>query len=274
MQNRFPRWILFLLIALFLAGCDLPGGGTSPAAGKKTIVVAGSTSIMPFAEKLAEYYMLAHPNLSIDVQGGGSSAGIQACLNRTVDIGMSSRELKDKEKVLSQTVICYDAIAVVVHPTNTSAALTQEQIKGIYSGRIRSWKELGWVDRAIDMVTREEGSGTRSAFEDLMMRGVEISESTMVQDSNGSVKEVIATDPYAIGYISLGVVDEKVKRLPIDGVAATVENIKAKRYRIVRPFLYLTLGSPGPEAKSFIDFVVSREGQNVLKKEGFVPVNE
>ena len=123
-------------------------------------------------------------------------------------------------------------------------------------------------------MTREEGSGTRGAFEELVMGKTDIHDSTMVQDSNGSVKEVVATDPYAIGFISLGVVDEKVKALRVGGVEPTVENIKTGTYHMVRPFLYLTRGEPADAARLFITYVLSKDGQRILKKEGLVPVNE
>jgi phosphate transport system substrate-binding protein len=229
---------------------------------------------MPFSEKLAEHFKIERPRITVDVQGGGSSAGIQACINRTVEIGMSSRELKGDEKILRQIVICHDGIAVVVHPRNPIRDITLEQVRAVYGGKIRNWKALGWIDRNIDAVTREEGSGTRGAFEELAMRKTDIDDSTMVQDSNGSVKEVVATDPYAIGYLSLGVVDAKVRALSVGGVSPTVKNIKTGKYRMVRPFLYLTMGEPGETARLFIAYVLSKEGQGILKKEGLIPVNE
>jgi phosphate transport system substrate-binding protein len=229
---------------------------------------------MPFSEKLAEHFKIEKPRISVDVQGGGSSAGIQACINKTVDIGMSSRELKGEERSLNEIPICHDGIAVVVHPRNKLRNLTLDKIRDIYSGKITNWKELGWIDRNIDCVTREEGSGTRGAFEELVMGKTEIHDRIMVQDSNGSVKEVVATDPYAIGYISLGVVDSSVSPVSVDGVSPTTKNITAKKYRIVRPFLYLTAGEPSSSARLFIDFVLSKEGQRILKKEGLIPINE
>lgn len=239
----------------------------------KTITVAGSTSIMPFTEKLAEHFMLEKPGTSVDVQGGGSSAGIQATINRTVAIGMSSRELKDDEKMLNAIVICHDAIAVVVHPKNPLGGLTSGQVRDIYSGKIRNWKQLGWIDRNISVVTREEGSGTRGAFEDLVMKKAFIDDAVMVQDSNGAVREVVGNDPYALGYISLGIVDSRVKILSVDGVRPSIETARNSSYGIVRPFLYLTLGQPAGQSRTFIDFVLSLQGQTILRKEGLVPVH-
>jgi len=250
--------------------CSREGTGDKDDA--STITIAGSTSVMPFTEKLAEYFMLDHPDFVINVQGGGSTAGVQACLNRTVDIGMSSRNLKDDEKTLNTITICNDGIAIVVHPNNTINNLTLEQIRDIFNGRIKNWKDLGWIDRRIDAVTREEGSGTRGSFEELVMNKMEIDDGIMVQDSNGSVKEIIATDPYAIGYISLGLLDKRVKGLAIDGIAPTVENIKNGSYLIVRPFLFITNGTPGEKVRLFIDYVLSNDGQTILKKEGLIDI--
>ncbi len=264
--------VLLLFIALIFWGTfDIRRSGASRKA--TSITLAGSTSVMPFSEKLAEFFMLERPSFSVDVQGGGSSAGIQAAINRTVDIGMSSRNLKDDEKVLKEILICHDGISIVVHPNNPLRDITLDQIRQIYRGKITNWKELGWIDRNIDAVSREEGSGTRGAFEELVMGKEFIDDGIMVQDSNGSVKEVVATDPYAIGYISLGIVDNRVKALAIDGIQPSVQNIIEHKYRMVRPFLYLTAGEPTGATKVFIDFVLSREGQNILRKEGLIPVS-
>jgi len=250
--------------------CSREGAGDKGNA--SAITIAGSTSVMPFTEKLAEYFMLDHPDFVINVQGGGSTAGVQACLNRTVDIGMSSRQLKGDEKSLNAITVCNDGISVTVHPKNPIDNLTLEQIRDIFNGKIKNWKDLGWIDRKIDAVTREEGSGTRGAFEELIMNKMEIDDGIMVQDSNGSVREVVATDPYAIGYLSLGLLDERVKGLSVEGIAPTVENIKAGNYKIVRPFLFLTNGRPGDNTQLFIDFVLSKDGQIILKKEGLIDI--
>jgi phosphate transport system substrate-binding protein len=268
------RLTLLLFFVNFIVCCG--GQDKKPQSSHKrsTVTVAGSTSIMPFSEKLAEHFKIEHPHITVDVQGGGSSAGIQACLNKTVDIGMSSRELKGDEQVLKIIPICHDGIAFIVHRRNPLKDISIENIKKIYAGQITNWNQLGWKDRQIDCVTREEGSGTRGAFEELLMNKAEISERIMVQDSNGSVKEVVANDPYGIGYISLGVVDAKVKALSVNGVAPTTKNIQARKYHIVRPFLFLTPGESKESASSFIKYVLSKEGQRILKKEGLVPINE
>ncbi len=267
---KIISFILSLSIVLLLS-CDDNNARVSHEK-KHAIIIAGSTSVMPFIEKLSEHFMVDRPLFRINVQGGGSTAGIQACFNKTIEIGMSSRQLKQEEKVLKEIIICYDGISVVVHPKNPIRELTLKQIRDIFSGKIKNWKELGWIDRKIDAITREEGSGTRGSFEDLIMKNEEINDSIMVQDSNGSVKEIVATDPYAIAYISLGLVDNRVRALSIDGVAASLLNIKTKKYKIVRPFLFITNGTPNEFVQTFIDYVLSVDGQNIFKKEGLIGI--
>lgn len=264
---------VFFIIFLMLSVCFCSNTSKDGAAKKHTITIAGSTSVMPFTEKLAEHFMVDRPKFVIDVQGGGSTAGIQACLNDTVNIGMSSRKLKEEER-LNEIIICYDGISIVVHPKNPINGLTLEQVRNIFNGKIKSWSQLGWIDRRIDAITREEGSGTRGSFEELVMGKEEIYDGIMVQDSNGSVKEIVATDPYAIGYISLGLVDKKVKALTIDGVMPSIVSIKTGLYKIVRPFIYLSNGEPDDNTKEFIYFVLSGQGQDILKKEGLIGVYE
>jgi phosphate transport system substrate-binding protein len=264
--------LFFLVLStIMLSSCN--DNSAKATHGKKhTITVAGSTSVMPFIEKLSDHFMVDRPMFRINVQGGGSTAGIQACLNKTIEIGMSSRQLKQKEKVLRDIVICYDGISVVVHPENPIREMTLKQIRGIFNGQIKNWKELGWIDRKIDAITREEGSGTRGSFEDLIMENEEIYDGIMVQDSNGSVREIVATDPYAIAYISLGLVDNRVRALSIDGVSASIKNIRSKKYKFVRPFLFVTNGPPNEIVQTYIDFILSPDGQNILKKEGLIGI--
>lgn len=270
-MSKIISIILLSLSVMILCSCNDNFLKLSHS-GKSTITIAGSTSVMPFVEKLSEHFMIDRPGFRINVQGGGSTAGIQACLNKTIEIGMSSRQLKEEEKSLEEIIICYDGISVVVHPGNPIKELTLGQIRAIFTGEISNWKELGWIDRQIDAITREEGSGTRGSFEDLVMDRKEIYDGIMVQDSNGSVKEIVATDPYAIGYISLGLVDSRVKALSVDGVEASLENIKNNHYKFVRPFIFITNGVPGDIVQTFINFVLSIEGQNILKKEGLVGI--
>ncbi len=239
---------------------------------QKELIVAGSTSIQPFADRWAEIYMAKYPGRIVNVQGGGSSAGIQAARSGAADIGTSSRELKPEEKDLTEIVVARDGLAIIVHPSNPVSELAISQVMQIFAGDTRNWKEFGGRDKAITVVTREEGSGTRGAFQELVMGKIRITKGAIVEDSNGTVREIVAGDPDSIGYISLGLVSEAVKALNLDGVRPTDANILEKRYRLVRPFLFVTDGPASAEAKDFIDFVLSREGQDLIKNEGLIPV--
>lgn len=237
-------------------------------------IVAGSTSVQPYAEILAEEYMIQHPGTEIDIQGGGSSAGITAAKSGIASLGMSSRHLNEDEKSLWSVEIAKDGLGVIVHPSNPIANLTLDQIRKIYSGEIKNWSEIGGNDAKIHLITREEGSGTRSAFAELVMKKTEITPKAIVQDSNGSVKQLVKDDENAIGYISLGLVDKSVKALHLEGIAATQENILNGSYTLSRPFLFVALSEPTGEAKQFLDYVLSPEGQKMLSDEGLVPAAE
>jgi len=238
------------------------------------MTVAGSTSVEPFAELLAEEYMSMHPEAHIYVQGGGSTAGIEAALSGAANIGMSSRNLIDAEKKLYAVTIAKDAIAVIVHPSSAVEDLPLDRIREIFSGRITNWKELGGPDHPIDIVTREEGSGTRESFQKFVMGKEDISLGALVQDSNGAVRQVISSDPNAIGYISLGLVNDQVKALRISGVQPNLANVYNGNYTLVRPFLFVFNGEPAGEAKTFLEFVLTPSAQKLLLKEGLVPVVE
>lgn len=235
------------------------------------IIVAGSTSVQPFAEILAEEYMILHPDCAIDVQGGGSSAGIMSAQSGTADIGMSSRSLKETEMNLWSVEIARDGLAVIVHSSNPIINLTLDQIRDIYTAKTTNWSQIGGTNSKIHVIAREEGSGTRGAFEDLVMDDLRISPKAIVQDSNGAVRQLIADDPNAIGFISLGLVDNSVKALQLDGVAATTENVINGSYGLSRPFLFMTLNQPSGETKLFLDFSLSAEGQKLLSAEGLIP---
>lgn len=235
------------------------------------MTVAGSTSVQPFAEKLAEEFMAEHPDIHINIQGGGSSAGVRAAQTGAAQIGMSSRNLKEKEKGLHETVIAYDGIAVIVHRDNPLDSLSREQVAGIFAGDFTDWRQLDGSEGSIHFVAREEGSGTRGAFEKMVMGERDISLRALVQASNGAVREIVARDPGSIGYISLGLVDERVKALAVDGAAATREAIIAGEYTLVRPFLFLSREEPVGTSKSFIDFIMGPVGQELLSAEGLIP---
>ncbi|HEX5690654.1 MAG TPA: phosphate ABC transporter substrate-binding protein [Roseiflexaceae bacterium] len=262
------RWrllALLLCVALFLSAC-----GGQEAGG---LTVTGSTSVTPFAEHLAELYQHQHAGTTINIQGLGSSAGIRAALDGIAEIGMSSRELKAEEAdQLDQVVIARDALAMIVNPSNPVSDLSREQIQAIFGGATRSWADLGGPDVPIVLVSREAGSGTYGAFEELVMKNEPIATSAMRQGSNGAIRQIVAEDIYAIGYISLGIVDNTVKALSIGGVQPSAEHVEDGSYTLVRPFLFVwRKGQPlGQLASGFLDYVLGPEGQRELTNAGLV----
>lgn len=256
--------------ALLLAGVALLASGCGPK--NVTIQMNGSTSVQPLADELIKVYMQKNPHVKITYAGTGSGSGIKAAQEGTHDIGTSSRELKPEEKTVKEFKIAVDGIAIVVHPSNPVSGLSVEQVKKIFAGEITNWKDVGGPDAPITVVTREDGSGTRGAFTEIVMHETPIKADAVVQTSTGAVITAVASDQNAIGYVSLGSVNNTVKALPINGVAPSVETVKSGEYKIQRPFLFLTKEEPKGEVKKFIDFVLSAEGQQIVKEQGFVPV--
>lgn len=255
---------------------------TVPAPANVKITVAGSTTVQPLAEKLAEVYSAKYPNVQIDVQGGGTGVGVKSGGEGTVDIGAASRDLKDDEKKqypdLRQIMIAWDAIAIVVNPSVTVSGLSKDQIRDIYMGKITNWKQVGGADKAITLVSREEGSGTRDGFQSLVMgndangKANPIAASAILQASNGAVRTTVATTPDAIGYIGFGYVDKSVKALVFDGVELTAATAASKQYPLVRPLNMLVKGTPKPEVQAWLDWILSADGQQVAVTEGYVAV--
>jgi len=262
--------LMLLLISIcFLTACG--SGGSSSA-----FIIAGSTSVQPYVEVLVEEYALLYPDKLIDVQGGGSSAGIQAVESHTAQIGMSSRNLRESEEYLWNERIAKDGLAIIVNPDNPINDLTIDQIRGIYTAEISNWREIdeSGPDARIHIITREEGSGTRSAFEELVMGEYRITPRAIVQDSNGSVRQLVADDPNSIGFISLGLVDigeRPVQALRINGVAPTRNNVMNDDYSLYRSFLFVALEKPTGNVMEFIDFIRSPEGQKIMADEGLIP---
>lgn len=239
---------------------------------------AGSTTVQPLAEKLAEAFSAKHPGVEITIQGGGSSVGVKSAAQGTVDVGAASREVKDSEKEaypnLKIITIARDGIAIVTHPGAPVNGLTKDQAKDIFAGNITNWKDIGGPDKQILVVAREEGSGTRAAFEEMVMgkEGPPIVDTAILQPSNGAIRTTVATTPDSIGFLSFGYLDESVKVLAIDGTEATETNAANGTYSVVRPLNLLTEGEPTGIVKAWIDFILSPEGQAVVVEEGYIAV--
>jgi phosphate transport system substrate-binding protein len=239
------------------------------------IQLAGSTTVQPLAEVLAEAFMADHPDVMIEVQGGGSSVGVTSAGEDTVDIGNASRNVKESEfeefPELQVFTIAYDGIAIVTNLDLELPTLSIDQVKAIFAGEITNYSEVGGPDAEIVVVSREEGSGTRAAFEELVMESgdeeAQITEDALLQQSNGQVRTTLSTTPDSIGFLSFGFLDESVNTVAIDGVDPTVANVKNGSYPIFRPLNMLTNGEPGDLAKAYLDFILSDEGQAIVAED-------
>jgi phosphate transport system substrate-binding protein len=264
------KW-LFLISVTSLALVTLVLGGCGQSA-SSTVTEAGSTTVQPLAEKMAAAFETKNPGVTITIQGGGSSVGVKSAADGTVDIGAASRELKPDEPKLVKHLLARDGIAVVVHPGNPVTGLTKDQIIKIFAGEITDWSEVGGNSGTITVISREEGSGTRAAFEEMVLGEALITDRAILQPSNGALRTAVSTTPLAIGFLSLGYVDSTVKALDVNGVAPTQENCESGMYPIVRPLCFLTKEQPTGLVKAFIDFCTSSEGQEIVQEEGYLSI--
>jgi phosphate transport system substrate-binding protein len=260
-------WFLIPLTCLIMVALALGGCGSSSSG---TITEAGSTTIQPVAEKLAAAFKQKNPDVTITIQGGGSSVGVKSAADGTVDIGAASRELKSDEPKVVTHLLARDGIAIIVHPSNAVTGLTKEQVVKIFAGEITDWNQVGGGSGTITVIAREEGSGTRGAFEEMVMGKTLITERAILQPSNGALRTAVSTTPLAIGFLSLGYIDNTIKPLAIDGVPCTVDNCKTGKYPVVRPLYFLTKEQPTGLVKDFIDFCLGSEGQKIVEQEGYL----
>ena len=275
MDMKYIIGIIVAIIVIVVAYFVLAGGS-----GQEKITIVGSTSVQPVAEKLATEYMKTNPNVKITVQGGGSAVGIKSAEDGTASIGTSSKSLKANESTgLTQYEIGKDGIAIIVNKNNALNGLTVEQVKGILSGNITNWKEVGGADAQINVIVREDGSGTRDAVQEIVLgklaNGTKVAfvKSAIVQSSTEAVQQAVAQDPNAVGFISFASVNS-TKALQINNVAPSEATILDGTYKIQRPFLFLVKGDPKGAVKSFIDWVNGPEGQAIIKADKVVPTGK
>jgi phosphate transport system substrate-binding protein len=257
---------------LSLCGCTSSSSSTE-------ITVAGSTTVLPIAEIAAEKFE-AQSGVHVLVSGLGSSAGIEAAMNGTADIASSSRDLtaSERDSDLVSTVIAHDGIAIIVNESNPVDDLSMDQLRGIYSGAITNWSEVGGPDLAIQVVNRDEASGTREAFRTIVMGDTSFDRSAAVLPGTGQVRDVVSRTPGAIGYISIGFVESSnattsVKSLSVGGVEATEANVENGTYPISRELYFFTNGEPTGAAYDYIQFVLSDEMAQTIRDAGYIPVS-
>ena len=242
-----------------------------------SIALSGSTSMEKMVRALSEAFMEVNPGVTVNTEFVGSGAGIEAVTAGTVDIGNSSRALKDEEKAngVIENIVAIDGIAVVVDPSNEATALTKDQLIQVYDGTVTNWKDLGGSDMPIVVIGRESGSGTRGAFEELLKLEDKCKYASEL-DNTGAVMAKVAATPGAIGYVSLDVVDDSVKAVSLDGVEPTEENIKAGSYILSRPFVMATKGEISEQnelVQAWFEYIASAEGQEVIKSAGLILPN-
>ena len=243
--------------------------------------LAGSTTVLPVAETVAEAFMELYPDVAVEVQGGGSSTGVTSAGEGTADIGNASRNIKDSEletfPELQIFTIAYDGIAIVTNPGTELPSLSIAQVQSIFAGEITNFSEVGGPDAEIIVISREEGSGTRGAFEELVMEAGDeekvITDTAILQNSNGSVRTSVAETPNSIAYLSFGYLDDSVSTVAINDVDPTVANVLNGTYPIFRPLNMVTNGAPGELAQMFLDYILSDDGQAIAVEEGFISVS-
>ncbi|MBN2014227.1 MAG: phosphate ABC transporter substrate-binding protein [Candidatus Altiarchaeota archaeon] len=246
--------------------------------GDTGLTVVGSTTVQPIVTKAAEAYMKNNPGVEIGVQGGGSGTGIRMVGEGSVAIGASSRELKESEQEENPDMLLHaiaiDCITIVVHPSNTIDDLSIEEVRDIFSGEIKNFREVGGPDREIVVVMREDGSGTRSTFEELVMGDWKITNAALQKPASGAIRFSVGGNENSIGYLGIGYLDETVKAIAVGGVPPTEENIRKGKYSISRKLYLITKGEPRGEAKEFIDYILSEDGQKMVEEEGFIKVKD
>jgi phosphate transport system substrate-binding protein len=270
-MKRYVRHVILVL------ACLLAGIGTAFA---ETIVIKGSTTVLPIAQAALEAYMKANPAAKISLSGGGSGEGIKALIDQSTDIATSSREIKEGEIALAKSkgvnptaaVVAIDAIVPIVNPKNRVKNLTIDQLSQIYQGKITNWKEVGGEDLQIVAVSRDSSSGTFESWSELVLNKAKVTPRAQMQASSGAIVQAVSKNRYALGYIGLGYVDKTVKAVTVSGVPASATTAIAKTYPIARPLYMYTNGEPKGETAKFIAFVLGPEGQKIVAKEGFVPV--
>jgi len=265
MNSKF-KLIIIVIIAIILAYILI-----NPIESYERIDIVGSTSVQPLAEQLANEFMKTHPDIKIYVQGGGSGMGIRSIGQGIADIGLSSKSLSnDEKKDITEIEIGKEGIVIAVSNQNNITDLSTDEIRDIFNGKITNWKDVGGKSETIHVITREEGSGTRSSFESIIMGNTKIINTAIVQSSTEAVKQSVASDPGAIGFVSFAHMSNDVKALSVNNVFPSEKTITNGEYSVQRPFLFLIKGV-NDNVKLFLDWVKSPVGTKIIKEEKIIP---
>lgn len=266
------NWLAGIIIPVVLL--------TTSAVFAGQISINGSTTVLPIAQKAAEAYMKEHPDTTISISGGGSGNGIKALIDRTTDIANSSRAMKNEEIEKAKTnggnpvefVVAYDCIVPVVHPSNPITNITVDQLKAMYKGEMKNWKDIGGTDKPVVIISRDTSSGTYEVWEEKVMKKERVFPGALLQASNGAIVQAVSKNPNAIGYIGLGYMDSSVKMLSVNGITGSKETTLNKTFPVSRPLYMYTPVKPAGDVKKFVEFVISNKGQKLVEEEGFIPL--
>ena len=248
--------------------------------------VKGSDTVLPLTQKEAEEYLKTNKSAKLTITGGGSGVGLSALMDGTTDVAMSSRKIKFDErskfqqagKTVVEKIVAYDALAVIVNPNNSVSQLTREQLEGIYTGKIKNWKEVGGDDMNIIVYSRETSSGTYEFFKEHVLKNKNYMSSVLSMPATGAIIQSISQTKGAIGYVGLAYLNKDVKAIKVsyDGknfVAPSVETAKNKTYPVVRPLYYYYEKKSEALVSPFINYILSAAGQAIVKKEGYIPID-
>ncbi len=272
MNNRIIKLSLCLILILSSVAVFAKG---------KQITCSGSTTVLPVAQATAEAFMDANPEINISVRGGGSGVGVAALQNKTVDIANSSRPMKSKEisqcksKGINPTAysIANDGISMVVHKNNGIKNLSVAQIRDIYTGKVKNWKDLGGANMPIVVISRDVASGTYEVFNEKALSGAKVDPSAQLLASNNAVVSSVSTTPGAIGYAGLGYVNESVRVVTVNGIMPNEVTVKDSSYPLSRKLYMYTNGKASGDVARYISFIQSNAGQEIVKKQGFISLN-
>jgi phosphate transport system substrate-binding protein len=273
MLNIFKKTVFAIVAFALMSGVTFAGS---------SIVIKGSTTVLPIAQGTLEAFMKKHPEVQISLSGGGSGEGIKALIDKTTDIATSSREIKKEEIELAKTknvnpvanVVANDAIVPVVNPKNKVKNLSVDQLSQIYQGKITNWKEVGGEDLKIVVISRDSSSGTFESWDHFVMKKAKVAPQAQMLASNGAIVTAVAKNRYAISYLGIGYVNKSVKPLQVNGITASIATALSKEYPMSRELYMYTDGDAKGDVAKYIAFVKSAEGQKIVVKEGFVPLSD
>jgi len=272
MQKKSRFMVLAVALILF-SGIHMAWAGN--------IVIKGSTTVLPIAQKLAEAYMKENPDTSISISGGGSGNGIKAIIDGTTDIANSSRFIQDKEVSLAVEKgrypvpfsVAYDCIIPIVHPSNSVMDLTLDQLKAIYKGEVKNWKQVGGPDRLIVVISRDTSSGTYEVWEEKVLQKERVYPGALLQASNGAVAQAVANNKNAVGYIGIGYVNSNIKPLTVNGITGSAATTLDGTFPVSRPLFMFTNHWPAGEVAKFLNYTLHPDkGQKLVEQAGFVPL--